>query len=198
VKPARPSGALKISILGLVLGGLMGCTAAPATPTATPAPATAPAKPTTAPVAISSPSPSLLPSPSPAASPSASPAAAAVAPKPADVSLRITAPAAGQTLPAGSVQATVDYSGPPLVAAANATKLDDYHLHYFLDENATSYIGTLVPVPMGNPRIIHTAATRVTFDNVAAGSHTLTVLLTGSNHISVTPPVSEQVTFTVS
>jgi hypothetical protein len=196
VKPARPSGTVKIGIgiLGLVLGGLIGCTAAPAAPTA------APTKPTTAPAAISSPSPALLPSPSPspAASPSASPAAAAAAPKPADVSLRITAPAAGQTLPAGSVQATVDYSGPPLVAAANATRLDDYHLHYFLDENATAYIGTLVPVPMGNPRIIHTAATQVTFDNVAAGSHTLTVLLTGSNHISVTPPVSEQVTFSVS
>jgi hypothetical protein len=210
MKPTRPSGTVKlgIGILGLVLGGLLGCTAAPAAPTSAPAPTTAPTKPTTAPAAISSPSPALLPSPSPglaaspsaspAASPSASPAAAAAAPKPADVSLRITAPAAGQTLPAGSIQVTVDYSGPPLVAAASATKLDDYHLHYFLDENATPYIGTLVPVPMGNPRIIHTAATQVTFDNVAAGSHTLTVMLSGANHISVTPPVSEQVTFSVS
>ena len=206
MKPTRPSGTVKlgIGILGLVLGGLIGCTAAPAAPTSAPAPTTAPTKPTTAPAAISSPSPALLPSPSPglvaspSASPSASPAAAAAAPKPADVSLRITAPAAGQTLPAGSIQVTVDYSGPPLVAAASATKLDDYHLHYFLDENATPYIGTLVPVPMGNPRIIHTAATQVTFDNVAAGSHTLTVMLSGANHISVTPPVSEQVTFSVS
>ena len=43
-------------------------------------------------------------------------------------------------------------------------------------------------MPVGNPRIIHTAATQVSFDNVAAGSHTLTVLLTRSNHVSVTPP----------
>jgi hypothetical protein len=92
-------------------------------------------------VAVASPSPALLASPSPAAA----------APKPADVSLRITAPAAGQTLPAGSVQATVDYSGPPLVAAASATRLDDCHLHRFLDEDAAPYIGTRVPVPMGNP-----------------------------------------------
>lgn len=80
--------------------------------------------------------------------------------------------------------------------AANATKLDDYHLHYFLDEDATPFIGTLVPVPAGNPKIIHTANLQVTFDNVAAGSHTVTVLLSGANHVTVQPPLSTQVTFT--
>jgi hypothetical protein len=92
---------------------------------------------------------------------------------------------------------TVTYSGPPLVAAANATKLDDYHLHYFLDENAAPYLGTQVPVPAGNPHILHSAATQVSFDNVTAGSHTLVVMLSGSNHISVAPPLSDQITFTV-
>jgi hypothetical protein len=91
----------------------------------------------------------------------------------------------------------VQYTGPTLVPAANATKLDDYHLHYFLDESAAAYIGTLVPVPMGNPRIIHTAALQQTFDNVPAGSHTVTVMLSGANHVSVVPPLSAQVTFTV-
>jgi hypothetical protein len=85
-------------------------------------------------------------------------------------------------VPAGSVQVSVQYSGPQLVAAASAAKLEDYHLHYFLDENAAPYIGTQVPVPMGNPRIVHTAALQVTFDNVAAGSHTVTVMLSGANH----------------
>jgi hypothetical protein len=82
------------------------------------------------------------------------------------------------------------------VDAANATKLDDYHLHYFLDVDPTRYIGTTVPIPLGDPRIIHSAATNVTFDNVAAGTHTLAVVMTGSNHISVTPPVADKVTFT--
>jgi hypothetical protein len=91
---------------------------------------------------------------------------------------------------------TVNYTGPQLVAAANATKLDDYHIHYFLDVDPTPYIGTTVPVPMGDPRIIHTAATSVTFDNVAAGSHALAVMMSGSNHISVNPPVAETETFT--
>jgi hypothetical protein len=91
----------------------------------------------------------------------------------------------------------VQYNGPALVAAARATKLDDYHLHYFLDVDATPYIGTQVPVPMGNPNIVHTAALQQSFDNVAAGPHTVTVMLSGSNHISVTPPLSAQVMFTV-
>jgi hypothetical protein len=91
---------------------------------------------------------------------------------------------------------SVQYSGPPLVAAASATRLDDYHLHYFLDESAEPYIGTLVPVPMGNPNIVHTAALQQTFENVAAGPHTVTVMLSGANHVSVQPPLSVQVNFT--
>jgi hypothetical protein len=107
-----------------------------------------------------------------------------------------TAPTSGETVSAGSVMVTVNYTGPQLVAAANATKLDDYHIHYFLDVDPTPYIGTTVPVPMGDPRIIHTAATSVTFDNVAAGSHALAVMMSGGNHISVNPPVAETETFT--
>jgi hypothetical protein len=98
-------------------------------------------------------------------------------------------------VPAGVVQVSFDYAGPTLVAAADATKLDDYHVHYFLDVDATPYLGSLVPVPLGDPRIIHTAATQVSFENVRPGRHTVTVMLSGANHISVNPPVSDQTTF---
>jgi hypothetical protein len=91
---------------------------------------------------------------------------------------------------------TVSYTGPALVAVANATKLDDYHIHYFLDVDPTPYIGTTIPIPLGDPRIIHSAATTITFDNVAPGPHTLAVVMTGSNHISVNPPVADKETFT--
>ena len=156
---------------------LVGCnSAAPAPPTIAAAPTTS------------------IPKPSPATSPSPSPAAAA--PQPASATLTISSPTNGQSVPAGSVAVSVQYNGPPLVPAANATKLDDYHLHYFLNETATPFIGTLVPVPAGNPKIIHTANLQVTFDNVAAGSHTVTVLLSGANHVTVQPPLSTQVTFT--
>jgi hypothetical protein len=112
------------------------------------------------------------------------------------VSLTFSAPKDGDTVNTGSVMVSVSYSGPPLVAAANATKLDDYHLHYILDVDPTPYIGTTTPVPLGDPRIIHSAATSVTFDNVAVGTHMLAVVLTGSNHISVNPPVAQKETFT--
>lgn len=100
-------------------------------------------------------------------------------------------------VPAGSVTVSIQFSGAQLVAAASATKLDDYHLHYFLDEDASPYLNSLTPVPMGNPHIVHTANLQTTFDNVTAGSHTVTVMLSGANHITVTPPLSAQVTFTV-
>jgi hypothetical protein len=163
--------------------------------TSVPAPtlaAAAPAKPAASAAAVSSPPPTQQPSAV------ASPSVSSAAPKPATAQLRISFPSAGQSVPAGSVQATVNYTGPTLVAAASATKLDDYHLHYLLDEDATPYLGTSATVPAGNPRIIHTAATQVTFDNIGAGPHTLVVMLSGSNHVSVNPAVSDRVTFTVS
>jgi hypothetical protein len=138
----------------------------------------------------------VLPSPGAAAVASPSPSGAA-APQPAAATLTISSPTPGQSVPAGSVQVNVQYTGPALVAAANATKLDDYHLHYFLDESAAAYIGTQVPVPMGNPNIVHTAALQQTFDNVSPGAHIVTVMLSGANHVSVTPPLSAQVMFTV-
>jgi hypothetical protein len=92
---------------------------------------------------------------------------------------------------------TVNYTGPTLVPAASATALDQYHLHYLLDVDPTPYIGTTTPMPTNNPNIIHTAATQLTFDNVAPGTHHIAVIMSGANHVSVSPPVSQQVTFTV-
>jgi hypothetical protein len=193
--------------------GASACTQA-APPIATPAQATPPgvsspiaavprpsvaASPVASPVAIASPSPLRAAANaavvvSPSASPSVS--AAAAAPRPSGVSLMFTAPTAGETVSAGSVTVTVSYTGPAMVAAANATKLDDYHVHYFLDVDPTPYIGTLAPIPLGDPRIIHSPATSVTFDNVVAGTHTLAVVMTGSNHVSGNPPMADKETFT--
>jgi hypothetical protein len=110
--------------------------------------------------------------------------------------LKITSPASDATLPAGDVKVTVDYTGPDLVPAAQAKKLDDYHLHYLLDVDPTPYLGTTTPIPTNNPKIIHSAAKEVTFSNVASGSHSVTVIMTGSNHVSVAPPVADTVSFT--
>jgi microsomal dipeptidase-like Zn-dependent dipeptidase len=79
------------------------------------------------------------------------------------VSVVFTAPTSGETVSVGSVMVIVNYTGPQLVAAANATKLDDYHIHYFLDP--TPYIGTTVPVA-GLPRVM-AALQEAGFDDAA-------------------------------
>jgi hypothetical protein len=119
--------------------------------------------------------------------------------KPSDVLLAVNTPRAGETLvvvaPTDSITLSVDYWGPRLVTAEGARAVDEYHLTYFLDEDATPYIGTLMPIPLCHPHILHSALTRVTFDKVSHGSHSLAVLLVGSNNVSVNPPVSARVTF---
>jgi hypothetical protein len=173
-----------VVVLSVFASGVVACSSA--APSAPPTTAAAPPPATVAARAPASPSASVAASPSPAA---------AAAPRPANATLTISSPTAGQAVPSGSVQVSLQYSGPALVPAASAAKLDDYHVHYFLDENATPYIGTGVPVPAGNPRIVHSGALQVTFDNVPAGPHTVTVLMSGANHISVAPPLTAQVQF---
>ena len=108
--------------------------------------------------------------------------------------ITITQPAAGATVPAGDVTVTFDVSDVVLVPAASAQKPEDYHLHAVLDLDTSPWVGTGVAVPAGsanpNPaRVIHTAAKSVTFTNVTAGDHTVTIWLSLSTHISVVPAV---------
>ena len=129
------------------------------------------------------------------------PPASAAALKPAEVLLAISAPRAGESLarstPNDSVTVSADYWGPRLVPANTAHAIDDNHLVYILDQDASPYIGTLRPLPVCDQHVVHTIATRATFDDVAHGSHVLVVLLVGSNNVSVQPPVAASVTFTL-
>jgi hypothetical protein len=121
--------------------------------------------------------------------------------KPADVLLTIRDPRAGETItedgPDDSVAVSVDYWGPSLIAGYASGPIDQYHLAYLLDVDAAPYIGTLLPVPRCDPHIQHTADRRVIFGHVPHGIHTLAVLLTGSNNVSVNPPVAMRETFMV-
>lgn len=129
------------------------------------------------------------------------PPASVAALKPADVLLAITAPRAGESIarhsPNDSVTVSADYWGPRLVPADAARAIDNNHLVYLLDQDASPYVGTLQPLPICDQHIVHTDATRATFDNVRHGSHVLVVLLVGSNNVSVQPPVAASITFTV-
>jgi hypothetical protein len=121
--------------------------------------------------------------------------------RPSDVRLGISEPRAGETMlevdSSESITVSVDYWGPRLVPGDGAQAVDDLHLVYILDTDASPYIGTTQPMLVCDKHVAHSTRTHVTFDNVAHGSHTLAVLLAGSNNISVNPPVAASVTFTV-
>jgi hypothetical protein len=187
--PSRRAVALLSVVLATVT--LVGCFAPPS-PVPTPLPTPGIRNPTSVP----KPSPSPSPSPSPAAVNPVTTGSEIVA-APANSSVKITSPAANASVPRGSVKVTYDVNNAPTVAAASATKVEDLHLHVLLDIDAAPYVGTTTFIPLGNPAIVHTAGKEVTFENVAPGQHKVTVILTGANHISVRPPVTDTITFTV-
>jgi hypothetical protein len=125
--------------------------------------------------------------------------AGAAALRPPDVLLAISRPRAGEmvaeTQPDDSITVMVDYWGPRLAAARVAHNIDDYHLAFLLDMDAAPYIGTLAPTPRCTASIVHSATGSATFDHVMRGPHTVSVLLVGSNDISVNPPVAASISF---
>lgn len=127
----------------------------------------------------------------------ATPAPTDIAAQRPEATLTIAQPPAGATLHSGKVTVVANYNGPALVAPAQATELNQYHLHYLLDVDPSLFLRKNVPIPLGNPSIIHTANTQVSFENVAPGSHRLAVVLTGSNHVSPTKPVAQEISFVV-
>jgi hypothetical protein len=124
------------------------------------------------------------------------PSASAGAARPDGATLKIASPSLSGSAGHEAVKVSATYAGPKLIPGADAKKLDDYHLHYFLDEDASPFIDGGRSIPMGNPHIVHSAATEVSFENLAAGQHTITVVMTGNNHVPVTPTLSDTVSFT--
>ena len=131
------------------------------------------------------------------APPAPATAANPAAPKPADATLKIVSPAQDGVLSGGSIKVSINYTGPTLVPGAEARNLDDYHLHYFLDEDASGYINGGKSIPAGNPHIMHSAAKEVSFDNLTPGRHSLVVVMSGNNHVPVAPALTDSVTFTI-
>jgi hypothetical protein len=90
-----------------------------------------------------------------------------------------------------------EVTGVTLVAAAQATRVGDLHVHVLCDVDPAPYLGTTTAIPLGRPDIIHTAETSATCPNLGSGQRRATVILTAANHISTNPAVSSTVTFTV-
>ncbi len=94
---------------------------------------------------------------------------------PTGVTLTVVPPtaAAPTTVGVTVVPATLNIKA---AAAADATS---FHLHYFVDTPATAAGAT---IPSGDPKIIHSGTTTQDLGALAAGSHTVTVVLGQVNH----------------
>lgn len=114
-----------------------------------------------------------------------------------DGDVAILSPADGATITGTDVTITIDVTGTTLVPAAQATRLEDLHVHYLLDVDPAPFLSGDEPIPTGQPNIVHTVNTSQTFNNVSPGEHTVTVILAYSSHQAVQPVVAPSVTFTV-
>ena len=111
--------------------------------------------------------------------------------------LKITQPAAGASLSAGNITVSVDVTNFELLPPGGANAAGKGHLHYYLDVAS-------IPTAPGQPAVSAagtykaTPGSSATWDNVTAGSHTFAVQLVNSDHTPLSPPVTAQVTVTVS
>ncbi len=98
------------------------------------------------------------------------------------------------TAPTSAAPTTVSVAITPTLNVKAATDGDptSFHVHYFVDTPATA-AGAVVP--SGDPKIIHAAALTQNLGALAAGSHTVEVVLGQFNHTACAARGS--VTFTV-
>jgi LPXTG-motif cell wall-anchored protein len=113
------------------------------------------------------------------------------------VQIRITSPANGGVVAGPDVTVSIAVTGTTLVPVAEATRLEDLHVHYLLDVDPAPYLSGSTPVAQGDPHQVHSAALSNTFADVAPGQHRVTVLLGLSSHVARQPVVAPSVTFRV-
>ena len=109
--------------------------------------------------------------------------------------IRITNPTNSGTVN-GPVTLQVEIGGVTVRAAAEGDPAA-FHYHALVDVDPASVIQAGQPLPTGQENIIHTADRSLPLTNLAPGQHTVTVILTRTDHVPLTPPVQDRVTFTV-
>jgi hypothetical protein len=80
-----------------------------------------------------------------------------------------------------------------MVAPAEAQSKEEGHFRAFLDTPVT-LAGQVIP---RSDQVQHVTGHETTFENVAPGEHTVSVVLGYSDHTPWQPPVVDEVTFTV-
>lgn len=73
-----------------------------------------------------------------------------------------------------------------------------FHLHYFMDLDPATIIVPGQPIPLGNPKIIHSASLTQSVASLAPGQHTVWVVAARLNHVPCAGGVMTSVSFTTS
>src|SRR5581483_329194 len=69
------------------------------------------------------------------------------------------------------------------------------HIHYFLDVDPATVLVPGQPIPTGQANIIHTANPSFTFLDLPPGKHTVYAVITGNDHVPLSPSVQAKVNF---
>jgi hypothetical protein len=109
--------------------------------------------------------------------------------------IAITAPANNATV-SSPVSVTVNIQGVTVKPAAEGDP-NAYHYHLFIDVDPATVVQTGQPIVTGQANIIHTADLTVPIPNLAPGPHTVTAVLTKTDHVPLSPSVQSRVQFTV-
>jgi len=112
---------------------------------------------------------------------------------PSGPGLTFLQPAEGSQIP-GPVTAQLDLAGINLKAPVEADP-EGRHVHYFLDVDPSTVLVPGQPIPTGQANIVHTANASHTFLDLPPGQHTVYAVLTGNDHVPLTPTVQGKVAF---
>lgn len=108
--------------------------------------------------------------------------------------IKITSPANNATVNQ-PVSAAVEITGVTVKPAAEGDP-NAFHYHLFVDVDPATVVQPGQPIPTGQANIIHTADRTVSL-NLTPGQHTVTAVLSKTDHVPLSPSVQDRVTFTV-
>ena len=109
--------------------------------------------------------------------------------------IKITQPAGGSTVNA-PVSLQVDIGGVTVKPAAEGDP-NAFHYHALVDVDPVTVVQAGQPIPTGQANIVHTADRTMMLPDLTPGQHTITVILTRTDHVPLMPSVQDRVTFTV-
>ncbi|MHB8577976.1 MAG: DUF4399 domain-containing protein [Dehalococcoidia bacterium] len=113
----------------------------------------------------------------------------------AGVTVAIQAPANGATV-SNPVAMKITSSG-ITIKAATAQDPTAAHYHYFIDHDPALVVKQGQQIPTGQPDIVHSADPNQVLPNLAAGPHTVWVVMAHTDHTPLTPDVTAKVSFSV-